>query len=222
MHICSANAWDHLRCYLFLTACLYLTDSIAIFRAQTCRENPTSVSVKNQQLMDLTWVNPIEVLQQWIKECSHIQFCWFCRHCSSYSQETLPLFHVTVSDGTWLFSMSSCVHVNSLLDCAESFSSLVFFWVWGATQGIAIPDYIWWWKKLVHFFFYEIVPEIFFLSSVGSCVTRGYGQMYFSSFLIGTFWSLLSPIEGHYARATILFFWHWTEWIKIWAGILKW
>lgn len=171
--------------------------------------------------MDMTWVNPIEVLQQWIKECSHIQFCWFCRHCSSYSQERLPLFRVTVSDGTWLFSLSSCVHVNSLLDRAESFSSLVFFWVWGATQGIAIPDYILWWKKLVHFF-YEIVPEIFFLSSVGSCVTKGYGLMYFSSFLIGTFWSLLSPIEGHYARATILFFWNWTEWIKIWAGIVKW
>lgn len=26
-----------------------------------------------------------------------------------------------------MFSVSSCVHVNSLIDCAESFSSVVFF-----------------------------------------------------------------------------------------------
>lgn len=77
--------------------------------------------------------------------------------------------------------MSSCVHVNSLLDCAESFSSVVFSWVWAATQGIAIPVYILWWKNLVDYF-YEIFPEIVFLSSVGSFVTKGYGQMYFSSF----------------------------------------
>lgn len=40
-----------------------------------------------------------------------------------------------------------------------------FFLVWGATQGIPIPDSILWWKKLLHYF-YEIVPEIVFLSSV--------------------------------------------------------
>lgn len=107
----------------------------------------------------MNWVNLIEVLQQWVRECSHIQLCWFCRHCSSNSQKRLPFFRVTVSDDTWLFSVSSCVHVNSLLGSTESFSSVVLVWVWGATQEIAIPDYILWWKKLVHCFF-EIVPEI--------------------------------------------------------------
>lgn len=74
--------------------------------------------------------------------------------------------------------------MNSLLDCPESFSSVVFFFrVWGATQGIAIPDYSLWWEKLVHCF-YEIVPR---LSSLALWdVTKGYGQVYFSSFLIGT------------------------------------
>ena len=76
--------------------------------------------------MDVAWVNLIEVLLQWIRECSHTQFCWFCRYCFSYRQKRLPLFHVTVSDGTWLLSMSSCVHVKSLLDCTESFSFVVF------------------------------------------------------------------------------------------------
>lgn len=153
--------------------------------------------------MDVTWVNLIEVLQQWVRECSHIQFCWFCRHCSSYSQKRLPLFHVTFSDSTWLFYVSSCVHVNSLLDCTESFSSVVFVWVCGATQGIAIPDYILGGKKLLHYFC-EIVPEIVLSSlalwdPVWPKVTV---KCTFPPFLIGTFWSVLSPLrrsvcQGH-------------------------
>lgn len=192
---------------------------IAIFRAQTCRENYTPVSVKNRQLMDVTCINPVRFCSSGLRNA----------HTSSFvgSAGTVPVtarrgfIHVTVSDGTWLFSMSSCVYENSLLDYAETFSSVVVFWGWRTTQGIAIPDYILWWKKLVQYF-YEIVPEIVFLSSVGSCVTKGYGQIYFSSFLIGTFWSLLSSIRRYYTRATILFFRNWTELIEIWAGILKW
>lgn len=143
--------------------------------------------------MDMTWVNPVEVLQQWIKECSHIQFCWFCRQCSSYSQERLPLFRVTVSGGTWLFSMSSCIHVNSLLDCAESFSSVVFFGFGEPHRELPFLIIFCGGKSCALFLWncpWDCLPKL-----CGIPCDQKLWSMYFSSFLIGTFWSLLSPIK---------------------------
>lgn len=68
--------------------------------------------------------------------------------------------------------------MNSLLDCAESFSSVVFFGFGEPHRELPFLIIFCGGKSLCTFF-YEIVPEIVFLSSVGSHVTKGYGQCTF-------------------------------------------